>query len=125
MVATANVVTALPSELMRIGRFDEVFFADLPDQSVREAIVLMHLTRREQEIKDINISALSELYEVFSGTEIEQLVVSATYHTYAKNVQVDTQLLQDLIEATQPLSILMRERIDAPHSWARERAVPV
>ena len=125
VVATANDVTALPPELMRKGRFDEVFFVDLPNQTVREAILLMHLKHREQETKRIDINSLSKLCKGFSGAEIEQLVVSATYHTYAENVKVDTQLLKDLIESTQPLSVLMRERIEALRNWASERAVPV
>jgi len=111
VVATANDVTALPPELMRKGRFDEVFFVDLPNQSEREAILKIHLKRRKLSAQELDVSMLAELAEGFSGAEIEQLVVSALYHSYADHSDdkarslVDNNLIVSLINDTQPLSV--------------------
>jgi len=125
VVATANDVSALPPELMRKGRFDEVFFVDLPEQDVREAILSLHLQRRDQSVDDLDIKTLARLMEGFSGAEIEQLVVSAMYHTYNENLHINTELLAKLVGETQPLSVLMREKVQALRSWAEQRAVRV
>jgi len=125
VVATANDVSALPPELMRKGRFDEVFFVDLPNQETRQAILNLHLTRREQSVANINIVQLAELTEGFSGAELEELIVSALYHSYGNKVEITTELLVSLIEQTQPLSKLMSEKIDQLRSWARERTISV
>lgn len=131
VVATANDVSALPPELMRKGRFDEVFFVDLPNQEVREAIFSLHLLRRKQDPKQIDIKQLAEQSDGFSGAEIEQLVVSAIYQSYEDNEGgtsvpiINTSLLSDLIAGTQPLSVLMKEPIDELRNWANNRAVPV
>ncbi len=125
VVATANDVSALPPELMRKGRFDEVFFVDLPEQAVRQAIMKIHLERREVDTKKIDTDFLAKECEGFSGAEIEQLIVSAIYHTYSKDTAVDTSLISELIKSTQPLSVLMSERVDGLREWARGRAVAV
>lgn len=125
VVATANDVSALPPELMRKGRFDEVFFVDLPDQQVRQAILAMHLKHRNQFNDAIDIALLSELTDGFSGAEIEQLVVSAMYHTYSNDAPVTTELIQQLIKETQPLSVLMSEKVQMLRDWAEQRAVKV
>lgn len=125
IVATANDVSALPPELMRKGRFDEVFFVDLPKPSVRAEILKMHLARREQNPAKIDLAALVEVTDGFSGAELEQLVVSALYHTYDGSISLDTELLLKLAAETQPLSRLMQERVAALRQWAHERAVTV
>jgi len=131
VVATANDVTALPPELMRKGRFDEVFFVDLPNQSEREAILKIHLKRRKLSAQELDVSMLAELAEGFSGAEIEQLVVSALYHSYADHSDdkarslVDNNLIVSLINDTQPLSVLMTEKINALRSWAQGRTTGV
>jgi SpoVK/Ycf46/Vps4 family AAA+-type ATPase len=125
IVATANDVSALPPELLRKGRFDEVFFVDLPDVKARAAIFNLHLQRREQDTSLIDVHSLAEQCEGFSGAEIEQLVVSALYHTYQKSDSVTTELLFQLIQDTEPLSVLMSEKIDALREWANGRAVLV
>jgi len=108
VVATANDVSALPPELMRKGRFDEVFFVDLPAQAVREAIFTIHLTRRDLRSESLDIERLAVMTEGFSGAEIEQLIVSAIYQKYAQQSEVDTQMISSLIDSTKPLSVLMR-----------------
>jgi AAA+ superfamily predicted ATPase len=131
VVATANNVSALPPELLRKGRFDEVFFVDLPDLQVREAIFSLHLLRRKQDIEQIDIKSLAQQTDGFSGAEIEQLVVSAIYHSYdrsdsgASALLINTALLSDMIVQTAPLSILMKEPIDELRNWASNRTVPV
>ncbi|MBT8115005.1 MAG: AAA family ATPase, partial [Arenicella sp.] len=125
VVATANDVTALPPELMRKGRFDEVFFVDLPDASTRAAIFALHMARREQSIAGLDMLKIVELSEGFSGAELEQVVVSALYHTYADRRRIDTGLIVELIKSTSPLSVLMAEKIQALRNWAQGRAVLV
>ena len=125
VVATANDVSALPPELLRKGRFDEVFFVDLPDQQAREAIFKIHLEKREQNVDVLDLKTLAAHCEGFSGAEIEQLVVSALYQSYSKSQSVDTQLLGEMIAKTEPLSILMSEKVKALQEWAKGRAVSV
>jgi AAA+ superfamily predicted ATPase len=129
VVATANDVQALPPELMRKGRFDEVFFVDLPDSGAREKILRLHLQRRGLDEAALDIPVLVEQTEGFSGAEIEQLVVSAMYQIYntepVDRRSIDTAQLSALISNTRPLSVLMGERVHALRSWAAGRAVPV
>lgn len=123
VVATANDVSALPPELLRKGRFDEVFFVDLPDQQAREAIFKIHLEKREQNVDVLDLKTLAAHCEGFSGAEIEQLVVSALYQSYSKSQSVDAQLLGEMIAKTEPLSVLMSEKVKALQAWASGRAV--
>jgi len=125
VVATANDVTALPPELLRKGRFDEIFFVDLPALDERKAIFEIHLQRRQQTTQELNLTELAELTEGFSGAEIEQLLVSAVYHTYAQDQAIDDELMRSLIASTQPLSVLMAEKVQALRTWANGRAVNV
>lgn len=125
VVATANDVTALPPELMRKGRFDEVFFVDLPSVNERIEILKIHFKRREQCSDGVDIELLVSMTDGFSGAELEQLVVSAIYHTYSNQQAINTELMQKLIEQTRPLSVLMSEKIQALQRWADGRAVNV
>ena len=125
VVATANDVTALPPELMRKGRFDEVFFVDLPTESEREAILNVHLKRRDLSADDIDMTLIAQSCDGFSGAEVEQVVVSAIYSTYAKEEKLSTEALLKEAQSTRPLSILMAEKIQGLRSWAEHRAVKV
>jgi len=125
IVATANDVSALPPELIRKGRFDEVFFVDLPSELVREQILAVHFRRREISADLIDVKQIAQLSDGFSGAELEQLIVSALYHSYAKEQTISTELLVKLVKETKPLSVLMAEKINAIRSWASGRAVPV
>ena len=125
VVATANDVTALPPELMRKGRFDEVFFVDLPTESERAAILEVHLARRDLSSENIDLGLIASSCEGFSGAEVEQVVVSTIYATYAKDKELTTEALLNEAQSTKPLSILMAEKIHGLRSWAEHRAVKV
>ena len=124
VVATANDISAMPPELVRKGRFDEIFFVDLPKQRIRASIFAIHLTTRGQELKDFDIEALSALCDGFSGAEIEQAVVSALYAAHAKQQELSTEHLAHEIKQTKPLSVVMAERVSALRQWADGRTVP-
>jgi hypothetical protein len=123
VVATANDVKALPPEFLRKGRFDEIFFVDLPERDVREQIFRIHLARRGRDPGGVDLPLLALHTEGFSGAEIEEVVVSALYSAFATRREVGTDLLAAEVAATRPLSITMRERIDAMRAWAVDRAV--
>lgn len=123
MVATANAVNRLPPELLRKGRFDELFFVDLPDEMIRGEIFGVHLMRRELNPDQFDLEALAVACEGFSGAEIEQVVVSAVYAGQAQSREPDQQLVLDCIRATSPLSVVMAEALEDLRSWASGRAV--
>ena len=125
VVATANDVSKLPPELIRKGRFDEVFFVDLPKQNEREEILRIHFKRRNLSADSIDIKAIAEITENFSGAELEQVIVSTLYQTYSEKTPVTTELIIKLAQSTQPLSVLMAEKISAIQDWAKGRAVSV
>ena len=124
VVATANDITAMPPELIRKGRFDEIFFVDLPRTKVRASVFAIHLVARGQELKDFDIEKLSSISKGFSGAEIEQAVVSALYAAHAKAQALSTTHLQQEIRQTKPLSVVMRERVSGLRQWANGRTVP-
>jgi len=124
LVATANQVHELPAELLRKGRFDEVFFVDLPDAATRAAIFDLHLRRRALEPGDFDLAALAAAADGFSGAEIEQAVVAALYAAHAEHRPVDTLLLRAALHDTRPLSVLMAEPVAALRAWATGRTVP-
>jgi SpoVK/Ycf46/Vps4 family AAA+-type ATPase len=124
LLATANQVDELPPELLRKGRFDEVFFVDLPDAEVRREILRIHLQNRNRDPDAIDLAAVAGAAAGFSGAELEQVVVSALYAAFAEGATLDTALLLQEVAATRPLSVTARERIEALRAWARDRAVP-
>jgi hypothetical protein len=124
LVATANDISQLPPELVRKGRFDEIFFVDLPEAATRAEIFRIHLRRRGQDIAQFDAPALAALTEGFSGAEIEQAVVSGLYEAHAGETRLDMPILQREIASTRPLSVTMAERIDALRAWAADRTVP-
>jgi SpoVK/Ycf46/Vps4 family AAA+-type ATPase len=124
VVATANDISALPPELVRKGRFDEIFFVDLPDAAIRSTILAIHLSRRDQRLSEFDIQSLADAMEGFSGAEIEQAVVSALYAAHAMNQPLTSQHIRREIEQTKPLSIVMHERIGALRAWSEGRTVP-
>lgn len=123
MVATANAIHRLPPELVRKGRFDELFFVDLPDAAVRSDIFAIHLRRRELEPEQFDLAELSHACAGFSGAEIEQVVVSALYAAQARQQSVDQTLLLNSIQSTAPLSVVMAEDLAALRAWADGRTV--
>lgn len=123
VVATANDITSLPPELVRKGRFDEIFFVDLPKTHVREAILAIHLRNREQAPETFEIKKLAAATKGFSGAEIEQMVVSALYAAHAQKAKLSTAHFVEEIKRTRPLSVVMHEKIAALRMWAAERTV--
>ena len=123
LVATANDVAALPPELMRKGRFDEVFFVDLPDAKARRTVFQVHLQRRKREPGQFDLDALAAASEGFSGAEIEQAVVAGMYAAFAQKREVTTADLLEELKATRPLSVVMAEKINALRAWAADRCV--
>ena len=124
IVATANQVSELPPELLRKGRFDEIFFVDLPDPDTRVEVLRLHLTRRKLEPEDFALPALAAASNGFSGAEIEQAIVAALYTAHAEQKALDTDLLMQEIRNTRPLSVIMAEQVSALRAWASERTVP-
>ena len=123
VIATANDISKLPPELMRKGRFDEIFFVDLPREDARKRILEIHLERRKRDPVNFDLRRLVDLTEGFSGAEIEQAVVSALYTAFSRQEDLTTAAIAEEIELTRPLSVTMAERIDALRDWAKDRAV--
>src|SRR4051812_3454104 len=123
VVATANDIARLPPELVRKGRFDEIFFVDLPDADVRASIFRLHLERRRQAIAGFDLAALAAATEGFSGAEIEQAVVSALYAVFAAGGTLRMQDLSAELARTRPLSSTMQERIEGLREWSKGRTV--
>ncbi len=124
IVATANNISALPPELIRKGRLDEVFFVDLPDTEARKQIFLVHLEKRDVPADSFPLDTAAAKSNGFSGAEIEQVVVSALYQSVALDLQVNEALLLAEISKTSPLSVVMFEQISQLQSWAKNRTVP-
>jgi len=123
-VATANDITALPPELVRKGRFDELFFVDLPGHDVRELVFAIHLLGRKRDPSRFNLSALADASEGFSGAEIEQAIVGALYAAFGHDRDLTQDDLLAELRDTRPLSITMAERVAALRAWAANRCVP-
>ncbi|MEJ2396284.1 MAG: AAA family ATPase [Candidatus Thiodiazotropha sp.] len=123
LVATANDIEMLPPELLRKGRFDEIFFVDLPDAEVRKEIFRIHLAKRGHETEQFDLERLQAASEGFAGAEIEQAVVAALYASYAAQETLSTEHIQTEVEQTKPLSVLMAEKIAYLRAWAASRTV--
>jgi hypothetical protein len=121
-VATANDVTRLPPELLRRGRFDELFFVDLPDPEARREILALHLRRRERQPERLDLAAVAELCADYSGAELEQVVVGALHRAYAQGRDLDTADLRRVAQDLVPLFKTYEEQIKAVREWARGRA---
>ena len=125
VVATANDLDALPPELLRKGRFDEVFFVDLPDAAEREAIFRIHLRLRKQDPERVDLQRVVEASVGFSGAEIEQAVIGALYRALHAKRPLDTALVVEELGATRPLSVTRREEVERLRTMAQGRFVPV
>ncbi|MBT8068300.1 MAG: AAA family ATPase [Gammaproteobacteria bacterium] len=124
VVATANDISNLPPELVRKGRFDEIFFVDLPSPAIRAAILAIHLSNRKQSLASFDIEGLAKAMKGFSGAEVEQAIVSALYAAHAKGQPLANAHILEEVAHTRPLSVVMREKISAMREWAAERTVP-
>ncbi|MHB1458727.1 MAG: AAA family ATPase [Armatimonadota bacterium] len=124
VVATANDISALPPELMRKGRFDEIFFVDLPSDEDREEIFKIHLKKRKRDPSKFDLGKLAESTPGFSGAEIEQVVVDGLYTAFGAGRDVQTDDLIAGAEMSVPLSQTMKEKIDELRDWASQRCRP-
>jgi len=124
LVATANDIDALPPELLRKGRFDEIFFVDLPDEETRKKIFEIHLTKRKRNPKEFDLAALSRASEGYSGAEIEQAVISGLHESFSTGDPLKTESIVAALRHSPPLSVTMRERIEDLREWAKGRCVP-
>ncbi len=123
VVATANDVQRLPPEFLRKGRFDEVFFVDLPDAVTRAEILRIHLEGRDHDPSTFPLDELAAAADGFSGSELEQVIVSVQYAAFADGGRVSADALRTEIARTRPLSVTMAEPIATLRAWARDRTV--
>jgi AAA+ superfamily predicted ATPase len=123
IIATANDVSSLPPELMRKGRFDEVFFIDLPSLDVREEVLRTHLKRRNRDPEQFDTKALATAAEGFSGSELEQVVISGLFEAFTEQQPLNSRHLADAIGKTRPLSLLAAETVERLRDWAEDRCV--
>ncbi|MGF1515494.1 MAG: AAA family ATPase [Elainellaceae cyanobacterium] len=124
VMATANRVERLPSEFLRKGRFDEIFFVDLPNAEEREEIFNIHLSKRRRDIGRFDLAQLANVCDGFSGAEIEQALIAAMYDAFAQDREFTQLDIIAAIKATLPLSRTMSEQVTALRDWARQRARP-
>ncbi|MBI3465665.1 MAG: AAA family ATPase [Planctomycetes bacterium] len=124
VVATANSVASLPPELLRRGRFDELFFIDLPNYHERKDIFRIHLAKRSWKPEKYDVEGLATRTEGYSGAEIEQIVISAMYEAYGAGRKLTQQDLLEARDQTVPLSVTMEERVFQLREWARNRCRP-
>jgi ATP-dependent 26S proteasome regulatory subunit len=124
LIATANDVSALPPEMLRKGRFDDIFFVDLPDAKEREAIFKIHIEKRHRKASDFDLTELAEASRGFSGSEIEQVVIGALYGAFEEKREVSQADLLCEVKAVVPLSVMMREDVEELRTWAKLRTRP-
>jgi ATP-dependent 26S proteasome regulatory subunit len=124
VAATSNNVNALPPELIRKGRFDELFFVDLPNQAERKQILSIQLTRRKKNVLDFDLDQISQAAGGYSGAEIDAAVQTAMYASFSLEQPMTTPTLLDALSHTVPLSATRAEDIQALRHWAKTRAVP-
>jgi SpoVK/Ycf46/Vps4 family AAA+-type ATPase len=124
IVATSNDISALPPELVRKGRVDEVFFVDLPDLQIRKEIFRIHLDKRGLDAKAFDLAELAANTEGFTGAEIEEAVVSSRYLATSKDQSVVQADVLAAVNRTYPMSVMRAESIAALRSWAKDRTVP-
>ena len=122
VVATANEISQLPPELLRKGRFDEIFFVDLPSPAERSEVLRIHLARRGREAGAFDLSALVEASHDFSGAEIEEAVISALYDAFSSRQELETHHVLSALQETVPLARTMDEQISRLRNWAEGRA---
>lgn len=124
VIATANNVQNLPPELLRKGRFDEIFFVDLPSQQERERIFQIHLKKRRRKPENFDVPLLAREADGFSGAEIEQAVIAALFHAFTEKKDLQTGHIEKALAETYPLSQLMAREIAERRKWAEGRTRP-
>jgi SpoVK/Ycf46/Vps4 family AAA+-type ATPase len=124
VIGTANDISALPPEVLRKGRFDEIFFVDLPQPQERREIFAIHLARRGRDPLEFDLNKLALAAEGFSGAEIEQVIIDALYDAFEDSRDLTNEDLLRNMNQTIPLSQTMESKITALRQWARNHARP-
>ncbi|MEW6714674.1 MAG: AAA family ATPase [Nitrospirota bacterium] len=124
VAATANAIEMLPAEVLRKGRFDEIFYVGLPDLKGREEIFRVHLAKQKIDPKTLDIALLADMTAGYSGAEIEQAILTAIFEALADHRPMVQQDLMVAFSRTVPLSVTMAEQIKKTEAWAYKRAVP-
>jgi SpoVK/Ycf46/Vps4 family AAA+-type ATPase len=124
LIATANDISALPPELLRKGRFDEIFFVDLPVEAARRQIATIHLRRRQRDEKLFDLNQIVAASDGYSGAEIEQAIIAALVDAHAENQELATRHIVESLRRSPPLSVTMAERIAELRKWAEKRCQP-
>lgn len=123
IVATANDVSKLPPEFLRKGRFDEIFFVDLPDRDARISIFMIHLEKRGKKPQHFDLEKLADISDGFTGAEIEQAIVSGLYSAFDEGKELNTNIIEKEIRLTSPLSVTMEGKINHLRQWAEGRTI--
>lgn len=131
IIATANNIHSLPAEMLRKGRFDEIFFVDLPTKKERKDIFRLHISKRLKnpkvignfELNEVSLTLLAELTEGYVGAEIEQIVISALFEAFSEERSIQLDDFKKVVRTTVPLSITQAEQIQSIREWANVRAV--
>lgn len=122
VIATANNIQLLPPELLRKGRFDEIFFVDLPLLQERKKIFSIHIKKRKRDAAKFDLELLARESDGYSGAEIEQAVISSLYDAFLENRDIATQDILKSVKDSVPLSVTMKENIEETRNWAKRRA---
>jgi SpoVK/Ycf46/Vps4 family AAA+-type ATPase len=125
IVATANDISRLPAELLRKGRFDEIFFVDLPTFEIRQEILQIHLKKRGFDAAQFELPTLAQASDGFSGAELEQVVIAAQYEAFGVGEPLSAAMVLAEIRRTRPLSVVRAEEVDELRAWAADRTVLV
>ncbi|WP_287588519.1 AAA family ATPase [Candidatus Borrarchaeum sp.] len=123
VIATANNIEIMPPELLRKGRFDEIFFIDLPSVDERKEIIRIHLAKRRRDPAKFDVETIATKTNGFSGAEIEEAIISAMYDAFAEERELEAEDVLKGVDKTVPLSKTMKEKVDSIRQWARTRAV--
>ncbi|OHB54736.1 MAG: hypothetical protein A2Y07_05775 [Planctomycetes bacterium GWF2_50_10] len=125
IIATANNIEALPPELLRKGRFDEIFFVDLPGTEARQEIFKIHISKCKRDAGAFDLQKLAKVSAGYSGAEIEQAILSALYEAYACKAELNDENIAQALKNSPPISVTMAESINTLLEWSKGRCVPV
>jgi SpoVK/Ycf46/Vps4 family AAA+-type ATPase len=124
LAATANDIEALPPELLRKGRFDEIFFVDLPTPEARQAIFQIHLKKRNRNPAKFDLAALTKASDGYSGAEIEQSIIAALHDAFSTKAELSTEHITRALRSSPPLSVTMAEGMAGLRAWSKDRCTP-
>jgi SpoVK/Ycf46/Vps4 family AAA+-type ATPase len=124
VVATANDISMLPPEVLRKGRFDEIFFVDLPSEKEREEIFDIHITKRGRDVKKFDLPLLARVSPNFTGAEIEQAIIASLYDAFDENREMKQADIVKCLGETVPLATTMHEKVEEIRTWSVGRARP-